>query len=52
MGRKRVWFAGEEDKDFGVLAYTGGQQPGGVILICFPGGGRSSLPSTVVNIVS
>jgi predicted nuclease of predicted toxin-antitoxin system len=41
-----------EDKDFGVLAYAGGHQTAGVILIRFPGNARSSLGQAVVNVVA
>jgi predicted nuclease of predicted toxin-antitoxin system len=41
-----------EDKDFGLLAFAGGQQTAGVILIRFPGGARSQLGRAVVNIVA
>ena len=40
-----------EDKDFGVLAYAGGHETAGVVLIRFPAGVRSSLGAAVVNIV-
>lgn len=41
-----------EDKDFGVLAYAGGHETAGVILIRFPGNATSSLGSTVVDTVT
>ena len=41
-----------EDKDFGLLAYAGGRQTSGVILIRFPGDARSSLGATVVSVVA
>jgi len=41
-----------EDKDFGVLAYAGGHQTAGVILIRFPGNARSSLAQAAVNVVA
>jgi predicted nuclease of predicted toxin-antitoxin system len=41
-----------EDKDFGLLAYAGGHQTSGVILIRFPGDARSSLGATVASAVA
>ena len=41
-----------EDKDFGLLAYAGGQENAGVILIRFPGNVRSSLGQTVASVVA
>lgn len=41
-----------EDKDFGLLAYAGGQDTAGVILIRFPGDVRGSLGQSVVNVVA
>ena len=41
-----------EDKDFGVLVYTGGHETAGVVLIRFPGGARSALGTGVVAAVS
>ena len=41
-----------EDKDFGVLAYAGGHETAGVILIRFPGNARSSLGPALVNVVA
>lgn len=41
-----------EDKDFGLLAYAGGHETAGVILIRFPGNARSSLGEAVVSIVA
>lgn len=41
-----------EDKDFGLLAYAGGQRTAGVILTRFPAGARSSLGQAVVDVVS
>ena len=41
-----------EHKDFGLLAYAGGQENAGVILIRFPGKGRSSLGQTVASVVA
>ena len=41
-----------EDKDFGLLAYGGGEETGGVVLIRFPGNARSMLGRTVVDIVN
>jgi predicted nuclease of predicted toxin-antitoxin system len=40
-----------EDKDFGLLAYAGGHETAGVILIRFPGSARSSLGQAVVSVV-
>lgn len=41
-----------EDKDFGLLAYAGGWENAGVVLIRFPGNVRSSLGQTVLNVVA
>jgi predicted nuclease of predicted toxin-antitoxin system len=41
-----------EDKDFGLLAYAGGQQTSGVILIRFPANARSTLARVVVEVVA
>jgi predicted nuclease of predicted toxin-antitoxin system len=41
-----------EDKDFGLLAYAGGQQTAGVVLIRFPADARSQLGQAVVNMVA
>jgi predicted nuclease of predicted toxin-antitoxin system len=40
-----------EDKDFGLLAYAGGHQTAGVILIRFPASARSALGQAVVDVV-
>ena len=40
-----------EDKDFGLLAYAGGQETAGVILIRFPGDARGALGPTVIDVV-
>jgi predicted nuclease of predicted toxin-antitoxin system len=41
-----------EDKDFGVLAYAGGHETAGVILIRVPANARNSLGQAVVNVVA
>jgi predicted nuclease of predicted toxin-antitoxin system len=41
-----------EDKDFGVLAYAGGHETAGVILIRFPGDARRSVGRSVVDAVT
>lgn len=41
-----------EDKDFGLLAYAGGLQTAGVVLIRFPGNARSSVGPAVLDAVS
>jgi predicted nuclease of predicted toxin-antitoxin system len=41
-----------EDKDFGLLAYAGGQQTAGVILIRFPADARKQLVQTAINVVA
>jgi predicted nuclease of predicted toxin-antitoxin system len=41
-----------EDKDFGLLAYAGGQETAGVILIRFPAAARTSLGQSVVDVVA
>jgi hypothetical protein len=40
-----------EDKDFGVLAYAGGLETAGVILIRFPADARASLGPSAVDVV-
>ena len=41
-----------EDKDFGMLAYAGGHETAGVVLIRFPGNARSTLGQVVVDVVT
>ena len=41
-----------EDKDFGVLAYAGGQQTAGVVLIRFPADSRRQLGQAVVSLIA
>jgi predicted nuclease of predicted toxin-antitoxin system len=41
-----------EDKDFGLLAYAGGQETAGVLLIRFPSDARSRLGETVLRVVT
>ncbi|MGH9200000.1 MAG: DUF5615 family PIN-like protein [Vicinamibacterales bacterium] len=41
-----------EDKDFGLLAYAGGHETAGVVLIRFPTGVRSSLGQAIVDVVT
>jgi len=41
-----------EDKDFGLLAYAGGHETPGVLLIRYPVDARRSLARSVVQIVS
>ena len=41
-----------EDKDFGQLAYAGGHETAGVVLIRYPSNARRSLGQAVVNVVS
>jgi predicted nuclease of predicted toxin-antitoxin system len=41
-----------EDKDFGLLAYAGGHETAGVLLIRFPSNARSSLGDAVVRVVT
>jgi predicted nuclease of predicted toxin-antitoxin system len=41
-----------EDKDFGLLAYAGGQETAGVLLIRFPSDARSALGEAVVSVVA
>ena len=40
-----------EDKDFGLLAYAGGEETAGVILIRFPSDARSRLGQAVLSVV-
>ena len=41
-----------EDKDFGLLAFAGGQATAGVLLIRFPSDARSGLGEAVVSVVA
>ena len=41
-----------EDKDFGQLAYAGGHETAGVVLIRFPASARSSLGQAVLSVVA
>ena len=41
-----------EDKDFGVLAYAGGQETAGVVLIRFRADARKQLGQALVSLVS
>jgi predicted nuclease of predicted toxin-antitoxin system len=41
-----------EDKDFGLLAYAGGHQTAGVVLIRFPSRVRSALGQAIVDVVT
>ena len=41
-----------EDKDFGLLAYAGGHETAGVVLIRFPAEVRSALGQTIVDVVN
>ena len=41
-----------EDKDFGQLAYAGGLETAGAVLIRFPAGVRSSLGQAIVDVVT
>jgi predicted nuclease of predicted toxin-antitoxin system len=41
-----------EDKDFGLLAYAGGHETAGVVLIRFPARARSALGPAGVDVVS
>jgi len=41
-----------EDKDFGLLAYAGGHDTNGVVLIRFPGRVRSALGQAIVDVVN
>jgi predicted nuclease of predicted toxin-antitoxin system len=41
-----------EDKDFGLLAYAGGQETAGVVLIRFPGDVRRGLGDAAVSVVT
>ena len=47
---RRVLIA--EDKDFGLLAYAGGHETSGVVLIRFPADARSALGQTIVDVVT
>lgn len=49
-GERRVLLT--EDKDFGLLAYAGGHETAGVILIRFPATARGSLGPSVVDVVA
>jgi predicted nuclease of predicted toxin-antitoxin system len=52
MARSEARVLVTEDKDFGLLAYAGGHETAGVILIRFPAGVRSALGQAVVDVVS
>ncbi|MGH9524421.1 MAG: DUF5615 family PIN-like protein [Terriglobales bacterium] len=41
-----------EDKDFGLLAYAGGQETAGIMLIRFPSSARTHLGSTIAHAVA
>jgi hypothetical protein len=41
-----------EDKDFGLLAYAGGHQTAGVLLIRYPSDARSDLGDAVSSVVA
>jgi predicted nuclease of predicted toxin-antitoxin system len=41
-----------EDKDFGLLAYAGGHETAGVVLIRFPAGVRRTLGQALVDLVA
>jgi predicted nuclease of predicted toxin-antitoxin system len=41
-----------EDKDFGLLAYAGGRETAGVVLIRFPAGVRSSLGQALIDLAA
>jgi predicted nuclease of predicted toxin-antitoxin system len=41
-----------EDKDFGLLAYAGGQKTAAVLLIRFPGRARSGLGESVLSVIA
>jgi predicted nuclease of predicted toxin-antitoxin system len=41
-----------EDKDFGLLAYAGGRETAGVLLIRYPSTSRGSLGQAVVKVVT
>jgi predicted nuclease of predicted toxin-antitoxin system len=41
-----------EDKDFGQIAYRGGHQTAGVVLIRFPAGVRSALGQAILAVVN
>lgn len=41
-----------EDKDFGLLAYAGGHETAGVVLIRFPAGVRGALGQAIVDVVT
>jgi len=41
-----------EDKDFGLLAYAGGRETNGVVLIRFPAKVRSALGQAIVDVVT
>ena len=41
-----------EDKDFGLLAYAGGQHTAGVVLVRFPADARRELGQTLVSLAA
>lgn len=48
-GEERILLT--EDKDFGLLAYAGGHETGGVVLIRFPAHARRTLSQAVSDMV-
>lgn len=52
LARSEIRVLLTEDKDFGLLAYAGGQETAGLILIRFPSDARSSLGDAVVRVVA
>jgi predicted nuclease of predicted toxin-antitoxin system len=52
LARSEVRVLLTEDKDFGLLAYAGGRETAGVVLIRFPAGVRSSLGQVLVDLAA
>jgi predicted nuclease of predicted toxin-antitoxin system len=52
LGRSEARLILTEDKDFGLLAYAGGEETAGIVLIRFPAGARSALGQTMVDVVT
>ena len=52
MARSEARVVLTEDKDFGLLAYAGGHETAGVLLIRFPAGVRSALGQAIIDVVA
>ena len=52
MARSEARVVLAEDKDFGLLAYAGGHETSGVLLIRFPAEVRSALGQAIIDVVA